>query len=162
MDSDLLLFAVPVLIAVVELVLSARWSRVYFTTGIPIFVRRIEKPGGLASVDLESLEARTRPAAGAALLFKRVDATTIAFREELFGGGTLRYSPIMRGVIRYNAGEPHVRVIGLANWFALALVACLVTLLRRKIVELLPIIAFAYGVVYLIQAVRYNRVAKAL
>jgi hypothetical protein len=161
-DLELLLFAVPVLIAVVELVLSARWNRTYFTAGIPIFVRRVEKPDGLANVDLEALEARTRPAAGAPLQFRHVDAATVAFREKLFSGGTLHYTPIMHGVIRHTVGEPHVRVIGLANWFSVVFVVVLVAVLGRGIVTILPILLFAIGVIYLIQAVRYNRVAKAL
>jgi len=162
MDRSFILgFGCIVLAGLADFILTRRWNRAYFTYGIPIFVRRIPKPAGIADLSLEELETSSRTAGGAPLLFHRLDPNVIAFRDQVFGG-TVHYVPIMHGVIRYDATEGVVRVTGLLNWFVIAFIAVFTALLGRKIVELLPMLALVYGVIYLIQFVRYNRVAKKL
>ena len=158
---DLLLLLVVPLVAYVELELATRWNRTYFTVGLPLFVRRVERPGGLAHLDLVALHERTRSVARAQIIYQRLDAQTVALLE-LLRGGRPYYGMLMRGVIRNEPGEPHVRVVGLLNAFPIALVACFGTLLGRAAGQTLLIFAAAYAIVYAIQAVRFSRVAKAL
>lgn len=149
------------LVAVADLVLAAKWNRAYFLLGIPIFARRIERPEGIGDLNLSELSRSTATAGGAPLLFHRLSPDVVLFRDQIFGG-TIHYIPIMRGVIRYDAAEGVVRVRGLLNWFALVFVASFAVLMGSDFVELLPYICGVFGVIYLIQAVRYNRVAKQL
>lgn len=148
-------------VAIAEIVVSARWTRGYFTFGLPIFIRRIERPLGLADVSLEALQKSAATVAATPLLFRRLDANLIAFREKAFGG-SLHYFPLMRGAIRHRDGEPSVRVVGLMNWTFVALLLVCVAWARTDFGIMAPYLALAFGVLYLIQAVRYNRVAKAL
>lgn len=162
MDTPLLIgFGGILLAALADVVFTTRWNRAYYTLGLPIFIRRVHKPGGIADLPLEDLEKTSMTAAGPPLLFRRLDNDVIAFRERVFGG-VLHYIPIMHGVIRYDAAEGVARVTGIVNWFVIAFVACFAFLLGRSFVELLPIIAGVYGIIYFIQAMRFNRVAKKL
>lgn len=144
-------------VAIAELVLASKWNRSYFAVGVPIFIRRIERRG-LSDVSLDQLQRSSKTAAAAPLAFRQIGPDLIAFREEVFG----QYIPIMRGVIRHDPAEAAVSVKGLLNWFVVAAAAVLVATLRRGIVVVLPYFLAGLAIVYFIQAVRYNRVAKQL
>lgn len=152
---------VVVAVFITELILSLTWNRFYFTFGIPIFARRVDRPRGLEDVSLEDLPRSTATAAGTPIVFRRLPSGAIAFREKPFGG-LLHYAPLMRGVIRHNAGEAAVVVMGLVNWTAVALVAFFVVMLGRGAKDVAPYFLVAFGVLYLIQAIRFSRIAKAL
>lgn len=77
-------------------------------------------------------------------------------------GGFFHYTPFMRGLIRHDPAEPTVAVIGLVNWFAVALVAVLAVELRRNIVYVAPYVVAGFAILYFIQAVRYWRVGTQL
>ena len=151
-------------IAIVEIVLSWRWNERYFALGIPIFVRRVEKLGGLEDLSLEALQKSAATVAATPLLFRRVAPDRILFREKGFGG-SIHYLPIMRGVITAPAAEGAVVMKGLLNWFALAIVALFLWWTGGDLddmAEVAPYVLGAFGIVYLIQAVRYSRVARAI
>lgn len=150
-----------VVVALVELWLSSTWNAFYFTVGLPIFRRRIDRPSGLGDVDLEELQRRCATAAGAPILFRRFDADRIAFREQA-GGGVIHYMPIMRGLIRHQREEASIVVTGLVKWYVVAAVVVGVVWAGRDIVYALPYVALAFGVLYLIQGVRFWRLASAL
>jgi len=143
--------AAVAVIAIIEIVFSSRWNRTYFTTGIPIFVNRVEC-ATLESVPLEDLQKRTATAAGPALAFHRYDADVIGFRES----GLVQYAPLMRGCIRRD------RVVGYINWYFLALLVVIAAVLRRDVVNIWPAFVGIPAVLYLIQGVRFWRVARAL
>jgi hypothetical protein len=149
--------AVLLAVAAAEVALAAAWSPRYFTIGIPLFARRVERASGLADVSLEDLERVSATVAARGFLFRRLDAGTIAFREN-----GLQYLPLMRGVIRHDAAEPAVVVRGLVNWFFVALVIVLLVMLRRSIVVVLPAMLGVVAVLYFIQAVRFWRVGSKL
>lgn len=158
---EMIVFGIVVLIAIAEIVVSARWNRWYFTVGVPIFRRRIDRAEGLAGVDLDALQKSTATVAGTPLLFRTLDSGVIAFREKAFGG-SIHYAPLMRGVIRHDPGEPSVVVLGLVNWTMLALVLALLWLVRGDLGDATPWLIGTFAILYLIQGVRYGRVAKAL
>lgn len=145
----------------IELALGLRWSRWYCNTGLPIFWRRIERASGLADLDLDALQKSCATAAGAPIVFRRIGPELIAFREKPFGG-SMHYFPIMRGVIRHRREESSVLIAGLLKWWVIALVAVFAWFLRGDILDVLPYIGLALGVLYLIQSVRFARIAKGL
>lgn len=161
MNDLVLSFGAVLIIAIVEFVLGQRWIQAYFTFGVPIFWRRVDHPTGLADVDLDELQKRCATAAGAPIQFRRLGPGLIAFREKPFGG-QIHYFPIMRGVIRHRREEASVMVAGLVKWWVVALVAVFAWYLRRNVIDVLPYIGGALAILYLIQAVRFARIAKAL
>src|SRR5438552_2626641 len=110
-------FAVVLAVAIAKTVMAARWNPSYLTVGVPIFARRVERPNGLDGLSLDELSRSSRTMAAPPFVFRQVDPQTIVFREE-----ELQYTPLMRGVIRHNSAEPTVTVVGLVNWFVVALV----------------------------------------
>jgi hypothetical protein len=95
MNPFLIALAAVAVVAIVEIVISSKWNRTYFTTGIPIFINRVES-STLDSVPLEHLQKGSATAAGPQLAFHRYDADVIGFRES----GFVQYAPLMRGCIR--------------------------------------------------------------
>jgi hypothetical protein len=149
------------LLIIAEVVLSMKWNGFYFTQGLPIFVRRAESAAKLESVSIEVLEKASATAAGAPFQFRRLDANTIAFRERSLGG-MIHYAPLMHGLIRKRPEEASVAVLGLVNWWAIAIIVLLGAILGRNIAIIGLYAAGLFAVLYFIQAVRYLRVAKAI
>jgi len=154
-------FGVVLAIAIVEIVLSARWSAFYFTVGLPILWRRVDRVIGLEDQSLHELLQVAATVAATPLLFRRLAPDLIAFREKAFGG-SIHYLPIMHGVIRRRAEEATAVVVGLVNWYIVALILMFAFLLGGDFLEVAPYFFAAVGIVYLIQSVRYGRIAKAL
>jgi hypothetical protein len=153
--------AIVAAVIVAEVILAMTWNRFYLTFGLPIFVKRVERLASLEDVSLEYLQKRMATAGGSPLVFRRLDPNAIAFRESGLGG-VIHFTPLMRGLIRHNHGEPAVAVIGFANWFIVVGTIVLVAALRRNVVHIAPMFLFAIAVLYLIQGVRFWRLAKAL
>jgi hypothetical protein len=158
-------FGVVLVIAIVEIVLSAKWNFFYCTVGLPIFVRRIDRgmgPGmGIEDLSLDELQKSAATVAGTPLLFRRLAPDTIAFREKPFGG-SIHYMPIMHGVIRRRPEEASVVVLGLANWYIVALLLMFALLMGKHFLGVAAYLLAAVAIVYLVQAIRYGRVAKVL
>lgn len=148
-------------ILIVEIVLSARWSDFYFTVGLPIFWRRVDRVIGLENQSLNELLQAAATVAGTPLLFRRLSPDIIAFREKAFGG-SIHYMPIMHGVIRRRVEESTAVVVGLVNWYIVALIVMFAILLGDDFLAVVPYFLAAVGIVYLIQSVRYSRIARAL
>jgi hypothetical protein len=110
--------ALVIAAAIVDIVLSMKWTESYFRIGLPLFRRRIARPEGLVGVSLDELARSGATASGPQLVFRQLAPDLIAFREKSIGG----YVPILRGVIRYKQEEGVVVMTGLLNWFAVALI----------------------------------------
>jgi hypothetical protein len=160
-SSVVIAFGAVAVVALIETILSVRWNTRYFTTGLPIFVRRIESLKRVEDLSLDELQKSAATVAATPLLFRRLAPDAIAFRES-FSGGSLHYTPIMRGLIRARESDPALYVLGLVNWSLLALVIVIVSLLGRAVIGIAPYLAGAIAVIYFIQAVRYGRVARAI
>ena len=161
MDSIAVGFGIVVAIAIVEIVLSAKWSRFYFTVGLPIFWRRVDRVIGLEDQSLHELLQVAATVAATPLLFRRLAPDLIAFREKAFGG-SIHYTPIMHGVIRRRPEEATAVVLGLVNWYIVALIVMFAILMGADFIGIVPYLVAAVSIVYLIQSVRYGRIAKAL
>jgi hypothetical protein len=154
-------FGLVAVVAIAEMILAARWNRFYCTRGLPLLVRRIERTTGLVDVSLEALQQRGATAAGAPYVFRRLGPDVIAFREH-FSGGTIHYIPLMHGLIRHDPEEPFVTLIGFANWFIVAFVAAILVCFGRHLGVTALYLVGALALLYLIQAVRFGRIAKGL
>jgi hypothetical protein len=141
---------IVVAIAAAEVVLSWKWNRTYFAVGLPVFVRRVERT--FDDVALDELARSSKTMAASPLEFRRLEPDLVAFREQVLG----QYIPVMRGVIRRDG------VAGLLNWYVPATAIVLVVMLGRGVVIVAPAFLGAFGILYLIQAVRFNRVARQL
>ncbi|MEA2325713.1 MAG: hypothetical protein QOE68_672 [Thermoanaerobaculia bacterium] len=156
----------PVLVAlsivgaavILEIIASWRWTPSYFRFGIPIFIRRMERAGGVAGVSIEPLEKSSRTATGPPFAFRQLGPDLIAFRERGFNG----YVPLMRGLIRSKVEEPFVVVAGLVNWSAIVAAIVLLAFLRCGVANIAPYFLGALAILYFIQGVRFYRVASAL
>jgi hypothetical protein len=162
MNGDTMVFIALFVFFTIEVCFAGAWNRTYMTVGLPIFVRRVDRPAGLEGVSLDALANATRGAVAGPLLFRRMSGDEIAFRERILSDGFLEYVPMMRGLIRHRVGESTVVVLGLLNWWVLLLVATFIALLGRDALDVAPWIGGALAILYLIQFVRYSRVAKAL
>jgi hypothetical protein len=143
---------------ILEIMVSWRWTPSYFRFGIPIFIRRMERAGGVASVSIEPLEKSSRSATGPPFTFRQLGPDLIAFRERGLNG----YVPLMRGVITSKVEEPFVVVAGLVNWSAVVIAIVLIAFLRRGVADVAHYFLGALAILYLIQGVRFYRVASAL
>lgn len=140
-------FGVVVAVAIVEIVLSLRWNKFYFSSGVPVF--RQELAAHSPKPELPSsqrMEDRLSKSAFPPLQFRQLDSDRLGFREEA-AGTWLRFShtPVMHGLLRFNRPGARVEVIGFLNWFVLVFVFAVV-------------IAFL-ALIYVIQAKRFRQVA---
>ncbi len=152
--------ALVVAVAIIELILEAKWNRAYFVTGIPIFISRVDWREPLESVPVEHLQKGSATAAGPPLVFHLFDSDAMGFHEQ--GFGLMHYAPLMRGVIRRETESGTVRVAGLVNWWFVALLIALPLMLGRNVVIFAPAVVAVFAILYLIQGVRFWRVARAL
>jgi hypothetical protein len=155
--------AAIIVVGIAEYVLGMMWNERYCTTGIPIFARRVERARGLADVDLDEAERRSATAAAQGFRFRRFGADKIAFHEH--GIGLMHYTPIMRGLIRHDAAEATVVVLGLVNWSVLLFVMVVVLVVlaaERAIVDIGGWIGGLLAILYFIQAFRFWRVGSRL
>ncbi|MEA2344813.1 MAG: hypothetical protein QOF63_2982 [Thermoanaerobaculia bacterium] len=143
---------------ILEIIISWRWTPSYFRFGIPIFIRRMERAGGVAGVSIAPLEKSSTTATGPPFAFRQLGPDLIAFRERGFNG----YVPLMRGAIMSRVEEPFVVVAGFVNWSAIVVAIVLLAFLRRGVADIAPYFLGALAILYLIQGVRFYRVASAL
>lgn len=154
--------AIGYVVFFVELLLARRWNYRFSTTGIPIFVRRVESVAGLSALSLDRLQ---RSAASSWLIFehpvfRHLGAEVIAF-QQMGQYGFVRRRPLVRGVIRREAGASSIAVIGYMNWYtAVGLVIAMLWMYRTPWMEALIVVAFA-GVCWM-DIARFRRVAAAV
>lgn len=150
-----------------ETALAAAWNRLYFTVGLPLFIRRIPvKAFRLAPLDTSKLEEEFKSTfTDRALVFKEVDDHQYAFREKLFEFTWFRprNSQIMHGILIFDHTRQQVIVRGFANLWALAglVVLALLSMTMQNLSWVVLIIGLVViGVAYYLQARRFERVAQ--
>jgi hypothetical protein len=143
---------------ILEIIASWRWTPSYFRFGIPIFIRRMERAGGVAGVSIALLEKSSTTATAPPFAFRQLGPDLIAFRERGFNG----YVPLMRGAIMSRVEEPFVVVAGFVNWSAIVVAIVLLAFLRRGVADVAPYFFGVLAILYFIQGVRFYFVASAL
>ncbi len=150
-------------IALLEMVLASFWNRIYFLAGIPIFFYEIHlaQPGPVPP-KAEELANRQGKSIWTPIQFRQFEDDRIAFREVVWSTG-IRYTPIMRGILTFDAQGARVQVRGVANWFFLAfLILCITEIPQLQSASWLLIFLVAlFGGMYVIQVKRFRDVAKA-
>ena len=166
MHTEAFSFAVLALIAIAiaETVLAACWNRGYFRSGLLIFRQRIPFAGAIQDLpDAARLEALLKSRWGPSILFRELSPGELAFREALWEFHLLSYTPIMHGHIEALPAERAVLVEGRLNWFTLGFVLMPALVLDDPSSLLsLPFFVGVVGLIYLIQAHRYRRLATVL
>lgn len=104
------------LLILVDVVLSSTWNRMYFTSGLPLFIRRI--PVDLRHINIPPL-SRFDAQFQSALFFKEIEPNTYGFRENFFKFRLNMYTPIMHGMLFFDIVHNQVVVKGFVNWFIL-------------------------------------------
>jgi hypothetical protein len=104
------------LLILVDVVLSSTWNRMYFTSGLPLFIRRI--PVDLRHTNIPPW-SRFDAQFQSALVFKEIELNTYGFRENFFKFRLNMYTPIMHGMLFFDIAHNQVVVKGFVNWFIL-------------------------------------------
>ena len=168
MDTDTLLITIVLAVGLLEGVLSWRWARLYYRSGVPIYRHRrpylgFGEMGGLDSV----LTQQLRSSSTSSIVVKRVGDGEFAFREPMFERGfRFRYTPIMHGHIEFVSTERALTVTGRLNWSTLAIVCYVAYSIRsawhESMAVFIGIFLVFLAICYLVQLARYRAVAKAV
>lgn len=116
-----LLVPVIFVIAIVEMILSGTWCRLYFSYGVPVFSYEPDSRNPLAkTLDSEILEKSLPVGKYVPIKLRQFSSQLFGFREAAWSGfGKMPYTPVMHGkLVMQDNGQ--VRVVGLANWFTVA------------------------------------------
>ena len=162
------LFTFVLAAAIAEIILSARWSPLYFTCGITILQRNITiKSTATRLPDAAQIEAALPPCGRKApMLVHRITDDRLACREKLFHPG-IGYSPVMRGLITRDPVSGEIRVRGLLNWYILLFSSSFLFFIcisppdpANIIIPLCMLVLLAY--IYWMQSRRYREVEDAV
>ncbi len=106
-----------------ETVVSLRWNRAYFRSGIPIFKYVARGAMGLPPGSGDQIE-RTIPASRyVPIEVRRIEEGVFGVREAGWGGlETLSYTAVMRGRLVYRA-DGSVELTGMLTWWVILFVA---------------------------------------
>ena len=105
----------------VEALLSRYFVAAYFRFGIPLLRASVDARTHSRLPSAEDLVAISREYSRSVLTFSSLGPDEVGFRERVWGDHPrIRYTPVMRGIIRLESGRIHL--IGKANWSVLAFV----------------------------------------
>ncbi len=159
-------FPVLLVIVVVESLLAATWSSVYFRWGLRVF--RVEQAVATRAWQMPSasaLDVAFEQGSGPRLRFHTLTNGELAFREQLINTNVFRfgYTPVMHGLVRALPGANAVLVEGRANWSPVAFVVLLASSFGGIshfdwVFLLVPMMIL--GFIYYVQARRYRQVAR--
>jgi hypothetical protein len=150
----------------IELFLSATWSKFYFGWGIPIYSRAIPAREDFSwQLPVPSLKADVARRFWPLISFSGISAERCGFRESFLAGFDLLrvpYAPIMRGVIVLDAARREVRILGLCNWYVLFAASFIFGPAVLRDAKFIPIIFVLLGGSYVLQRARFNHVAETV
>ena len=109
--------SVLILSLLVEPILSGTWNKMYFTSGLPIFVKRISVGLRQTNIPLASrFEEQFQSGWQGSLVFREIEPSTYGFREKFFQFQFGRITPLMHGYLFFDNINNQVVVKGFANW----------------------------------------------
>ncbi len=164
-------FALVVACCIAAIILSGTWNKRYFSTGFPIYAKKISCTHNPINQEIiERLNVRFASMVWTGLAFRDLGPTECGFREKFFQFRFLNYTPIMHGVITYDAARSELSVIGRTNWTPLFFVAMFLgtlassggTTIGESVAIAVAAVIGIFGMIYLIQAVRFKKVATFL
>jgi hypothetical protein len=147
-------------IAIIECIVSYKWSPIYFRLGIPIYYKTYHCEG-TAPTPIEEfvLNQAFDSMLTASLVFKEIGPNEFAFREKFFEFKVVSFTSIMRGRLEIDKKIKNIRIVGLINFWSFSMILYLIIAFNNNIRFLI----FAFSVltiIYLIQRIKYDRVGK--
>jgi len=168
MDLFLIGILLALILIVIEIVLSSRWSSFYFNKGLQIYSKNssyFSTSNEFDSLIYELNKTFEGNWLKTAIIFKKIDSETIAFRKKLFEITLFNNTPLMHGRITVNNSK--LNITGFINWFPLAFISLwYVSLLpslniKRDFIFLVaPILIF--GLIYFFEVKKFNKVVRIL
>jgi hypothetical protein len=165
-----IVFVVFLFSFLIEFILSWRWSRMFFSFSLPIFVSRIPMDSHRMTIPSQvQLESHFHSPWIASMIFKEIDTNVYGFREEIIllfkKSSAFQYVSLMHGKLYFDPSTEQVVVKGFINWSITCIVVFLIAaliLFPNHWVGLLMIslIVFALGYSYSHQADRFSKVAE--
>ena len=156
-------FAVLILVAGLELLLSGTWNSAYFRFGVPLFRYSVEHRVPVTRLpDASGLMSALPKSGYVPLRVHELDPVTYAVREAFWGGmSKIYYTAIMRWVLELSA-DGSIRIVGKANWFALGFTGSVAAMGLTGLADVgLSIILIGLVVfIYSVQAHRFRKVAE--
>lgn len=150
----------------IELLLSATWSKFYFRFGIPIYGRTVPVPETFPwQLPISTMKAGVARRFWPVVKFSGISEERCGFRETFLAGFDpfrLRYFPIMRGAIVLDMARRRIRVVGLCNWYALLAVILIFGPAMLRDTRVAPIVLVLLGGSYMLQRARFNHVAETV
>jgi len=151
-----------------DFILRGAWNKMYFTFGVPIFIKRFPVKGKFKGIPFQYLfEDEFKNEWVASFVFKAIDARSFGLREKFFRPRFFRYIPLMHGLMIFDHDKNQVVVKGLANWvtlwLALFFLLSSLNLLKTPLIEIAVPAAFiilVIAVTYLMQASVFSKVGK--
>jgi len=161
-------FIAVLIILLVEVRLSSKWSYFYFSRGIQLYYKEVNSRSIVKDLDdfIGILNASFKGTGySPSIKFTKIDNQTIGFREKMFEFSLFIYTPLMHGNILID--NTKIKIKGLANWYPIAFTclwySSILPTFRCEIdfmFLVVPIIIF--GVIYFIQLKKYNKVFSKL
>ena len=156
------------LLFLVEMSLASKWSLFYFNNGIQLYSKVIRASSTQDNIDdLKNVLNTIFKGTGfsPSILFQKIDGQTIAFREKIFEFSLFSYTPLMHGKIKVDNSS--IKISGLANWYPIGFLCLWYSFLFptfRFDIDIIFLIApvFIFGVIYIMQSRRYNKIASRL
>jgi hypothetical protein len=111
-------FASILLSALADTILSATWTKTYFTSGVLLFVRRISIDAHYTNIPPSSrLNKRLYSFLMGGFIFKELDENKHGFRRKFF---CFALNTILHGVIIFDAENRQITVKGYVDWFMIS------------------------------------------
>jgi len=160
---------IPILILLlIEIRLASKWSPFYFKKGVKLYGKEINceiNRLNIVQITNQLNNAFKGTWSSQSIIFNLIDDKTIAFREKLFEFNFFQYTPLMHGNIEINGNKVHI--VGLCNWNPLAFLVLWYSFFLQNIelkIDIFFLIAPAimFGVIYIIQSRRYNKIMTQL
>lgn len=169
----LIAFASVILSGLVDSILSTRWAKVYFTSGVLLFAHNISIVARHTNIPSPSLlDTKLSSYWMGGFIFEELYPNQYAFRQKFF---SLAPRPMMHGLVTFDIENDQVTVKGYLDWFMVSFsIMWLILIPLAWLIGgttfgeqnlLLPAIgyvafyAFIFGLLYLIDFFRLMRIA---
>ena len=159
---------VVLLLLLVEMRLASKWSPFYFNNGIQLYSKEIRTNSTQNNLDdLRNTLNTAFKGTGLSpsILFHKIDDQTLGFREKIFEFSLFSYTPLMHGKIKVD--NFNIKIAGIANWYPIGFICLWYSFLFptfRFDIDFMFLLAPAiiFGVIYIMQLRRYNKIASQL
>ncbi len=171
-------FSLLIVSLAVDTFCSLTWNRMYYTSGLILFVKRIPVNYWHTNIpDQSQLETMFRADWFPSFTFKEFDGLLYGFHEKRYQFRLISYAPLMHGLLTFDASDRQVVVKGFANlypvafglmwWGVLVSIFLLNWSSESMAFDLLIILVGAgvffillIGLLYWVQSSRFSRVAS--